>query len=191
MDFSNRSTNIGKADHVTINQSAASYQKRPALISKVIKILSTLPPSEELGGSTALSTYDIDAKLDHNQVFKYRTLVEEYGEYGQNVIKALGTIDQEKIGSEHKILKLINSFYKESLGELKKHHEATNQGKDIIESIRLHSDQIIESVINKVVDVVNKSSNGCEMLEEDLILGANYVVAHAFIECKVLERPAT
>lgn len=190
MDFSNRSTNIGKADNVTINQSAATYQKRPALISKVIKILSTIRPSEEPGGSSALSTYDIDAKLDHNRVFKYRTLIEEYGEYGQNVIKALSTVDQEKIGSEQKILKLISSFYKESLGELKKYHESTDQERDFIESIREHSDQIIEAVINKLVDVVNRSSNGSEMAEEDLTLGANYVVAHAFIECKVLERPA-
>ena len=39
--------------------------------------------------------------------FKYRPLIEEYGEYGHNVIKILSTIDQEKIGSEKKILKLI------------------------------------------------------------------------------------
>lgn len=137
-----------------------------------------------------LSTYDIDAKLDHNHVFKYRALVEEYGEYGQNVIKALNTVDQEKMGAEQKILKLINSYYKESIGELKKHHIANNKSAELIESIRLHSDQIIESVINKLVTVVNNSSNGNELTEEDLILGAKYVVAHAFIECKVLERPS-
>lgn len=190
MDFSNRSTIIDKAENVTINQSAPAYQKRPALISKVIKILSGLSPIGETGGSGMLSTYDIDAKLDHNHVFKYRALVEEYGEYGQNVIKALNTVDQEKMGAEQKILKLINSYYKESIGELKKHHIANNKSAELIESIRLHSDQIIESVINKLVTVVNNSSNGNELTEEDLILGAKYVVAHAFIECKVLERPS-
>ena len=190
MDFSNRSTTIAKAEHVTINQSTPAYQKRPALISKVIKILSGLPPTGENGSVGMLSSYDIDAKLDHTHVFRYRALVEEYGEYGQNVIKALNTVDQEKMGAEQKILKLINSFYKESIGELKKHHAAENKGTQLIESIRLHSDQIIESVINKLVTVVNNSSNGSELAEEDLILGANYVVAHAFIECKVLERPS-
>ena len=190
MDFSNRSTTIEKADNVTINQSATSYQRRPALISKVIKKLSALPQSENSGGNPELNTYGIDAKLDHNHVFKYRALIEEYGEYGQNVIKALSTVDQEKIGAEQKILKLINSFYKEALGELKKSESDSKQTRPLIEAIRVHSDLIIGSVVEKVVEVVNKSSNGHEMAEEELILGTRYVVAHAFIECKVLERPA-
>jgi len=186
---SDRSTNIGTAQTVHINQVAPNFQRRPALISQVVKRLSSLSLLDEAPSSLLEHTYNIDAKLEYNHVFKYRPLIEEYGEYGNNVIKILSTIDQEKIGSERKILKLINDFYKECIGNLRRIESCSEKKREIIEVIRSNSDQIIEDVINKIIDVINNSSNGQDMDEEDLIFGVKYIVGHAFIECKVLERP--
>lgn len=186
---SDRSTNIGTAQSVTINQVAPNFQRRPALISQVVKRLSSLTLIDETPSNQLENTYNIEAKLEFNHVFKYRPLIEEYGDYGHNVIKILSTIDQEKIGSERKILKLINDFYKECIGNLRRIESYSEQKREIIEVIRSNSDQIIEDVINKTITVINNSSNGQDMDEEDLIFGVKYIVGHAFIECKVLERP--
>lgn len=186
---SDRSTNIGTAQTVHINQVAPNFQRRPALISQVVKRLSSLSLLDEAPSNQLEHIYNIDAKLEYNHVFKYRPLIEEYGEYGNNVIKILNTIDQEKIGSERKILRLINDFYKECIGNLRRIESYSEQKREIIEVIRSNSDQIIEDVINKIIDVINNSSNGQDMDEEDLIFGVKYIVGHAFIECKVLERP--
>lgn len=88
-----------------------------------------------------------------------------------------------------KILKLINDFYKECIGNLRRIESYSKQKREIIEVIQSNSDQIIEDVINKIIEIINNSSNGQDMDEEDLIFGVKYVVGHAFIECKVLERP--
>ncbi len=186
---SDRSTRIENAHNVTVNQSGPNYRRRPALISKVLKTLSELPPGGEEGSAQSLATYGIEDKLDHNQVYKYRDLIEEYGDYGQNVIKTMATINQEKVGSEKKILTLIKGFYREIVGEIRREVGTDVSREEIIQLIRQRSDEILDLVISRLVDLVNDSANGHQMDEEDLVIGTKYVVAHAFIECKVLERP--
>ncbi|MCF1256078.1 hypothetical protein LH663_14560 [Acinetobacter baumannii] len=77
-----------------------------------------------------------------------------------------------------------NDFYKECIGNLRRIESYSKQKREIIEVIQSNSDQIIEDVINKIIEIINNSSNGQDMDEEDLIFGVKYVVGHAFIECE-------
>lgn len=55
--------------------------------------------------------------------------------------------------------------------------------------IKEHADEIVDNIIKQLRKFVYKSSNVNSLYKEQIEIGINVVVAHAFVECLILENP--
>lgn len=134
--------------------------------------------------------YDIDEKLDHNKVNKYYELITDYTEYFLVVENAYQAVSEVRSNARESIMRAINIKYREFVGEIIKSLQI--DPKDVSArnaAIQENSDALIEKVIGYVSDVCLKGMNSEKVSIEDVHSHSAFIVFHAFVECKVLEKP--
>ncbi len=183
------STNTQNIDNSVTNYASPDALRSPSIIAKLIHILS----EEPLGGPVTIDdyrTFEIADKLEHNKVQVYLELINQYFEYVVIVDSAYDIIVEEKPLGRDKVLKNINNVYLTKVGELCAENEiASPDTEERLALIRANSDSIIKHVIEHVKQVCLRSA-GIETLDiEDIEIHSQYIVFHAFVECKVLEKP--
>ena len=55
--------------------------------------------------------------------------------------------------------------------------------------IKKHADEIVDDIIKQLRKFIYKSANINSLYKEQVEIGINVVVAHAFVECLILENP--
>src|SRR5690606_9258651 len=163
--------------------------RSPSIVMTLVDILSQV--SQPAVGTTAdFRPFEIDEKLSYNNVITYKGMIQNYSEYVMMIDEAYQTLAVNKPSGRDKVLKLIHQQYLLILGEL-----GNSLGIDSSDSVAIlglvrgNSDQIIKAVI-ETVESICRTSAGCETIDqEDIILHSQYIVFHAFVECKVLEKP--
>ncbi|NVJ04934.1 hypothetical protein HUW63_06715 [Myxococcus sp. AM001] len=131
-------------------------------------------------------SYGIEQKLSYNSVDVYRAWIDDYGVYGYAVDAAYDALDEQGPGTRAKILRHIRAKYVRIRTELASQFPG---GTGIMEVIRGNSDKFLELVSREIGSEI-RDSPAPGMVVEDVEFPANAITCHAFINCKILERPA-
>lgn len=125
----------------------------------------------------------VSMKIDHNNLRQKRRIIQEYKSYSSQIEKAYAIADERVINGKQIAMSMLNNMYFDALEK----YEIDIFDIDITK-IREHSDEIIDNIINQLKKFVYKSAN-VSSYKEQVEIGINVVVAHAFVECLVLENP--
>lgn len=162
--------------------------KIPSLISTVVKTLGTLCIEEPLLLSgQSLEDFKPDEKIEYNHVIKYKDIIKKFAAYYWTCDQHLNVYDDSHIRGKAKILNCVHLWYLKAKGNILAQNEKS--GKADIEIIREHSDELIDIVTKRIIDVVKNSAEFETMLIEDLELGVACFTCYCFMECRVLEKP--
>ena len=120
--------------------------------------------------------YEISKKIAYNNLCKNRCVVEDYNIYSNGLHAIYDELEEFGTIKKNVVLSRIRNFYLKAKGEY------TN---GTIEDIRLKSDKIFDTVVDRVCELVKDT----QIDDSELSLAVEIVVVDAFIDCKVLEKP--
>ena len=161
----------------------APEQNIDSAINEVLKLIAhnDFEPSNRNRTPSA----DTIEKIKHNQLQGKSAIIRQYLKHSKKVESSFSTIDSTIPFGKTKVLNNLNDLYYEALDFVEIDYFT---GDIDIEEIKQNSCLIIEFIIEKLKNTAYASKNK-PSLKEDLDLGINVVVAHAFIECVILENP--
>ena len=114
--------------------------------------------------------FQIDTKIDHNNLVKSKAIVKEYNIWQNSVSRIYSAFDAEGINKSIFVLQKIRSFYLEHYYELK--------GDDLFDAVR-----------NDVKTEIRKHSISGELTKESIDICSDIIVVDAFIRCRIFENP--
>lgn len=126
---------------------------------------------------------NVAKKIEHNMLNSKRRIVLQYKSYSSHIERAYTLAEQNIINGKQSAMELLNEMYCNSLDK----YEIDSFEPDI-KKVRQHADDIISDVIKQLRKFVYSSANVTQY-KEQVEIGLNVVVAHAFVECCVLENP--
>ena len=130
-------------------------------------------------------SFEIEKKISYNEVYKYKTILEEYWSYIIPVDAYLNLLDTNTPWVRLSFLKNIRKVYLDVLFELNTENE-----EKISFIKRVKWDSIIEGVLSKIYNAYILSPNrSTTHSKEDIQLAIIVIICKAFIECKILENP--
>lgn len=122
-------------------------------------------------------------KIQHNQLKSKRNIVQQYKSYSSRIERAYEIADKRIINGKQSAMILLNDIYLKSLEKYDIDAFDVDMGL-----VRKHADDIVGNVLKELRKFVYKSSN-VPPYKELVEIGINVVVAHAFVECCILENP--
>ena len=164
---------VGDSPEFQINTAINELLNNLANRSPDFKRLNRKPTSETI------------TKIKYNNLSSKKHIIRQYLNHSTKIETALKDIDSLIPFGKDKILENLNGLYYEALDQL--HIEYLTEEIDILE-IRKNSDYILDYIIQKLRNSSVASSNKPQF-KESIELGVNVIVAHAFIECIVMENP--
>lgn len=179
------------------NTPSLDIVRSPSIFMSLVSIISSGDYLRENGSSDDYSSYDIDEKIDYNDVIKYRDKIEDYYLYNGMIEQSYVTLNEKIPTAREKALGRINSCYKDCVGEIKIKNKETlkkitnkeDRKNFERELIKTNSDEIIACVIEHVRQTCITSIDAGAVTIEEIEMHAECIVFHAFVECKVLEKP--
>jgi len=114
--------------------------------------------------------FQIDTKIDHNDLVKSKAIVKEYNIWQNSVSRIYSAFDAEGLNKSLFVLQKIRSFYLEHCYELK--------GDDLFDAVR-----------NDVKTEIRKHSISGELTKESIDICSDIIVVDAFIRCRIFENP--
>ena len=124
-------------------------------------------------------------KIKHNKLKSKSHIIKQYLDHSSKVEEAYGEIDSLIAFGKDTILQNLNDLYYLALDSIEIDYLTCKV--DIIK-IRENSEDILDFIIQKLKNTVFESKN-TPSYKEHVELGVNVVVAHAFIECIIMENP--
>lgn len=125
----------------------------------------------------------ISNKIAHNQLRKKRRIIQQYKSYSSHIEKAYASVDKQVVNGKQSAMVLLNDMYDNALQKF----EIDPFSIDI-NKVRENADDIIENITTQLRKFLYQSSN-VPPYKEQVEIGINVVIAHAFVECIVLENP--
>jgi len=175
----NNSGNI----YMTLNETI----KIPSLISRVVKSLgATCADLDTPYSPDILTEFKPDDKLEYNRIIKYKYIIKEFSMYYMHCDNILNVYDDSNFGSKTRILKCVHMWYLEEKGRLL--FFLKDSVKEDIEIIQENADYLIESIKEKVKNVIDNSGID-DTFVEDMEIGIACFICYCFMECKILEKP--
>lgn len=101
------------------NTPSLDIVRSPSIFMSLVSIISSGDYLRENGSSDDYSSYDIDEKIDYNDVIKYRDKIEDYYLYNGMIEQSYVTLNEKIPTAREKALGRINSCYKDCVGEIK------------------------------------------------------------------------
>ncbi len=178
--------NITAGGDITITQENVS--KLPSILADLIPKLNDIIDAGNVSNQVPQTNepYTIEDKISHNNLQAYKHWIEDYGQYGAAIDEAYKELDNHRPGARSKVLRNFKARYDRIKGDVLKSQSSTTTPLDII---RQNADTIIERVANEVKKDLS-NSNSVSISQEDLDFSSIAMTCHAFINCKILERPA-
>ena len=124
-------------------------------------------------------------KINHNNLKSKSHIIKQYLDHSSKVEEAYVEIDSLITFGKDTILQNLNDLYYSALDSVEIDYLTCEV--DIIK-IRENSEHILDFIIQKLKNTVFESKN-TPTYKEHVELGVNVVVAHAFIECIIMENP--
>lgn len=179
---------------VVFNNAVVDIVRSPSIFMDLVAILAIQPSHSDI--SDDFIEYNIESKIEHNFVIKHREKIESYYAYVSMIDNAYQTLCEMSPSARETALSNINSCYKNCVGDIllenkksliKKNREEREKFK--LELIQQNADSIIDCVINHVQSTCSKSLAATQCSIEEIQNHSELIVFHAFVECKVLEKP--
>lgn len=196
VDINQRGGKYSRNVQVVVGSDGVDILKSPSIFMDLVCILvdtNTIQPRT----TNDYEPYDIEKKINFNDVIKHRERIEEFYLYSSMIDNAYETLNESMPAAKEIALKNINSQYLNCLGDLLiknkdaykhcKNPQERNQLK--IQLVREHADWIIDSVIKNIINKCQGSYMAINYTCEEIECHASFIVYHAFVECKVLEKP--
>lgn len=171
--------------------------RSPSIFMNLVEIIASMDTFQERSIQDDYSIYDIEEKINFNDVIKYRSRIEEYYLYNPMIEKSYQALNEKMPAAREKSLSRINRYYRDCIGDLKVKNKAVlklidcNVQRNLAELqiIKDNSDEIISCVIGNIKNTCISALNAATVSIEEIEMHSEYIVFHAFIECKVLEKP--
>lgn len=171
--------------------------RSPSIFMNLVEIIASMDNFQDRKLIDDYSTYDIDGKIDFNEVIKYRSRIEDFYLYNNMIEKSYQALNEKMPAAREKSLNRINQYYHDCIGDLqienkeylKKIECKIEKNKAFLQIIKDNSDEIIHCVIENVKKTCINALNATAVSIEEIEMHAAYIVFHAFVECKVLEKP--
>lgn len=177
-----KTVNVGRnAGNIIIGDSP-EYEISSA-INELLKSLANKPFSFKRTKRRPSS--ETVVKIAHNNLKSKSHIIKQYLDHSSKVEEAYGEIDSLIAFGKDTILQNLNDLYYLSLDSIEIDYLTCEV--DIIK-IRENSEYILDFIIQKLKNTVFESKN-TPSYKEHVELGVNVVVAHAFIECIIMENP--
>lgn len=161
----------------------------PSYLAEIVNALTKLK-LDELSNENNIIAFDIQEKIEYNNVNIYKYIIEDYSYYSTFISDTYSAISEIKPNCRDKIMKIINVEYRKIKAGLLAETNPSKKSK--VNLIKEHSDFIIESVIKSLKSRLYESSNlKKEVHLEDIYIALEIIVGDAFINCKILENPNT
>lgn len=173
-----------------INNYYASQQdvsrRLPSLLAHVVPVLSRQAVPEH---DIALP-YEISSKIEYNNVRICRGWIDEYGSYGPVVDSIYDHLDAAQPSAKRRILQQFKARYLDAKTFFLR--EAPPEAVEV-DVIRRVADDILLRVYDRVrLEIAESGLDAVAppaITQQDVEHCAMVLVCHAFISCKILERP--
>jgi len=124
-------------------------------------------------------------KVNYNNLKTQRFILSQYQAFSTSIETAYKIVDENIVNGKSKIFLMLDDLYIKALSDI---GIDPIFGEVDMELIRQHADDIIKKIIKGLKIFCYESSN-VPSDKESVEVGVNIVVAHAFVECTVLENP--
>ena len=165
-DFNNAEPPESKVDSI-INDVISEL----AQVSVIINIKDRTFPSK------------VSRKIKHNQLRNNRSIVLKYKSYSLHIESSYSTVEKNIVNGKQTALLILHDMYEKAL-----HKFNIDVWEPDMDTIKQYADEIIDDVKTQLTKFLYKSSN-INFSKEQMALGVDIVIAHAFVECYVLENP--
>lgn len=193
-DISQRGGFGSRNTQVVFNNAVVDIVRSPSIFMDLVATLASQPNQSDL--SDDFIEYNIENKIEHNFIIKHRQKIESYYAYVSMIDNAYQTLCEAIPSARETALSNINSCYKNCVGDLLLENKTlllkkTREEREAIrlEIIQEYADSIIDCVINHVQNTCAKSLSATQCSIEEIQNHSEFIVFHAFVECKVLEKP--
>jgi len=127
-----------------------------------------------------LASFDIENKINYNDVKRNRYLIEEYKVFYSKVNSIYTELESQGSFKKNKLLKNVRQLY------LKLKGKYVSDKENELADIKLNADNIIEELDEQIYQLVK--SDG-DFYREDITYGISIILVDAFMRCKILEEP--
>ncbi|PSU36220.1 ABC-three component system protein [Photobacterium lutimaris] len=170
-----------KEVHGDVNNAEPPESKVDSIINDVISEISQARVTVNIKDRTFPSK--VDSKIKHNQLKRNRSIVLQYKSYSSHIESAYSTVEKHVVNGKQTALLILNEMYATALAKFN-----IDVWEPDMAVIQQHADEIIDDVKTQLTKFLYKSAN-ITFTKEQLAVGVNVVLAHAFVECYVLENP--
>lgn len=159
-------------------------------VSNISSALATLLPSiakitiSEVSSRNDTKSYNIEDKIEYNNIHSFKEILEEYGQYGYKIDALYEEYDNNFPGCTKSIFQYFRTKYL-----LKKEKLISQEPENTpITVIKKNADNILRDILMQFIEEI-KAVREVEINLEALESCALCVVCHALINCKILEKP--
>ncbi len=150
----------------------------PKLINQAINAISDINFDDELENES-FSSFNIEEKIKHNSVKKYKYIIEENSKYLGKLNSIYSELERQGSFKKEKLLKVIRNLYLRIKGEV------VGGKENEFELIQQNADRILKKVEEKLWELIDKKQSN----EDDIYIALPIIMVDAFMRCKILEEP--
>lgn len=183
MTTNNSQSIKGDNNSQIINNFANNIDNISSILANLMQPIAEMVDSfDETTNDT--SVYKIEDKISYNKLRTFKEIVEQYGQYGLKIDGLYEEYDNNKPGTKKAIFKYFQTKY-----FLKKEeYHSKEPDKEAILVVQENSDKIIREIYEAFLIDIKKTKN-LNIIMEHIETCALAVTCHAFIQCKILEKP--
>jgi len=155
---------------------------RPSVLGQLIEIIAKAEPiSVDLNREPA----EVERKIQFNDLKTYRWVIMEYIENSILVDNSVTQLNKIIHNGSTRLKRQMKLFYRQALSQF-----GIEKFPDDIDKLKLHSDNIVASVLRLAGDFVRSSGDlQAGYYDEDIEFGVVLIASYSIIECIVLENP--
>lgn len=179
----NQSANGDNNLQVVIKEFHANVANISSILAAAMPKVAALVQNQPAAESDTVP-YEIEEKISYNKINSYKEVLNEYAQYGTQIDAIYDEYDNSSPGFKSTALRYFATKYlliKEELLSL-------NSGAPVLDVVTANADKIMRDVFEKFRNDLKSAKNLAINLEE-IDTCALALTCHAFIQCKILEKP--
>lgn len=159
------------------------FSERPSLLSTVITAISDIELDVETETlPTSLEAFEIETKINYNDIKRNRALIDEYKVFYTKVNSLYQILEEQGSFKKENLLRNIRKMYVQIKGEY------VGNDANPMQIVKDNADSIFEDVQEELLLRAEEKATDCS---EDISFGVTVIMVDAFMRCKILEEPTT
>lgn len=159
------------------------FSERPSLLSTVITAISDIELDVETETlPTSLEAFEIETKINYNDIKRNRALIDEYKVFYTKVNSLYQILEEQGSFKKENLLRNIRKMYVQIKGEY------VGNDANPMQIVKDNADSIFEDMQEELLLKAEEKATDCS---EDISFGVTVIMVDAFMRCKILEEPTT